>query len=96
MDIKVISQTETRIRFVVSNASPSLVNSLRRCLMTEIPKMAIELVEFHLGPIMDEEGNEYEILRMQTLWKYYRLCKKQRCSGYVLRRKDERTGSRKR
>ncbi|WP_400203607.1 DNA-directed RNA polymerase subunit D [Candidatus Methanomassiliicoccus intestinalis] len=60
MDIKVISQTETRIRFVVSNASPSLVNSLRRCLMTEIPKMAIELVEFHLGPIMDEEGNEYE------------------------------------
>lgn len=28
--------------------------------MTEVPKMAIENVEFHLGSIRDEEGNEYE------------------------------------
>lgn len=60
MDIKVISQTETRIRFVISNSTPDQVNALRRCLMTEISKMAIETVEFHLGSIMDEDGKEYE------------------------------------
>src|SRR5207247_1655611 len=35
-------------------------NALRRVLVADVPKMAIEDVEFHLGPIRAEDGKEYE------------------------------------
>ena len=60
MDLKIIDLTDTHAKFVISEATPELANSLRRCLMTDVPKMAIETVEFHLGPIRDEDGKEYE------------------------------------
>ena len=36
------------------------MNALRQILVADIPKMAIEHVEFHLGPIRDQDGREYE------------------------------------
>ncbi|MEM2979526.1 MAG: DNA-directed RNA polymerase subunit D, partial [Methanomassiliicoccales archaeon] len=60
MEIKILELTETKAKFILSGANPEVANALRRCLISEIPKMAIDTVEFHLGPIMDEEGNEYE------------------------------------
>ena len=60
MDIEIIETTETSAKFLVTHSSPEVVNALRRVLMSEIPKMAIETVEFHLGPIKDAEGKEYE------------------------------------
>lgn len=60
MDLKIIDLTETHARFVVSGIRPDMANALRRTLMTEVPKMAIETVEFHLGPIRDEDGKECE------------------------------------
>ncbi len=60
MDIKIIDLSDAHGRFVLSGARPDTANAIRRCLMTEVPKMAIETVEFHLGPIRDEEGKEYE------------------------------------
>lgn len=60
MEIKILELMDTKARFVLLNAKPEIANALRRCLMAEVPKMAIETVEFHLGPIRDEEGNEYE------------------------------------
>jgi DNA-directed RNA polymerase subunit D len=62
MHIKLLKdqETETSIKFVVNDASPEKVNALRRALMMDIPKMAIDDVEFLLGSIRDEEGNEYE------------------------------------
>jgi DNA-directed RNA polymerase subunit D len=60
MDLKIIDLTETHARFVVSGVRPDMANALRRTLMTEVPKMAIETVEFHLGPIRDEDGKECE------------------------------------
>jgi DNA-directed RNA polymerase subunit D len=51
MDIKILEMTDTKARFVISNATPEIANSLRRCLIAEVPKMAIETVEFHLGQI---------------------------------------------
>src|SRR3989454_10440160 len=35
-------------------------NSLRRVLVSDVPRMAIEDVEFPLGPIRAEDGKEYE------------------------------------
>ena len=60
MEIDIIEMTETRAKFLVTESSPEVVNALRRVLMSDIPKMAIDTVEFHLGPIKDAEGREYE------------------------------------
>jgi DNA-directed RNA polymerase subunit D len=60
MDLKIIDLTDTHAKFIISGTRPDMANALRRTLMTEVPKMAIETVEFHLGPIRDEDGKEYE------------------------------------
>jgi DNA-directed RNA polymerase subunit D len=39
----------------------SQVNAIRRSLLSDVPKLAIEDVEFHLGPIRDEAtGKDYD------------------------------------
>lgn len=60
MKLKVRELTDTRCSFVVDGTMPDIVNTLRRTLVSEVPKMAIDEVEFHMGPIRDEEGNEYD------------------------------------
>lgn len=60
MDIEIREMKEDFARFVVTDANPQLVNSLRRVLLADVPKMAIQNVEFHLGPIMGEDGREFE------------------------------------
>lgn len=60
MDIEILEQSENRLRFVIDGADRSMVNALRRVLLSDIPKMAIEDVDFHLGPISDEDKKEYE------------------------------------
>jgi DNA-directed RNA polymerase subunit D len=52
--------TDNRCSFVVDDTRPDIVNLLRRTMVTEVPKMAIDEVEFHMGPIRDEDGNEYD------------------------------------
>jgi DNA-directed RNA polymerase subunit D len=59
MDIEIVELMETKVRFILSDARPDLANALRRVLISDIPKMAIERVEFHLGPIL-VDGKEYE------------------------------------
>jgi DNA-directed RNA polymerase subunit D len=51
---------ETRAVVMVEDATPAIMNALRQTLVSDIPKMAIEHVEFHLGPIRDQDGREYE------------------------------------
>ncbi len=60
MELKVRELTDISIKLLLSDTTPYLVNTLRRYLISHIPKMAIEDVEFHLGPIRDENGKEYE------------------------------------
>jgi len=60
MDMKILDKGENKLRFVIEKANPAFANSLRRVLLSDIPKMAIEDVEFHLGPIRDQDGREYE------------------------------------
>jgi DNA-directed RNA polymerase subunit D len=60
MDVEFREVKENYIRFVVTGAAPQFVNSIRRTLLADVPKMAIHNVEFHLGPIMGEDGTEYE------------------------------------
>ena len=60
MDIEILEMMENRIKFILSKANPGTANALRRVLISEIPKMAIETVDMHLGPISDGEGTEFE------------------------------------
>lgn len=60
MEIKIQEQTDNLLKFVISDVPPSFVNTLRRVLVANVPKMAIEDVEFHLGPIRDSSGKEFE------------------------------------
>jgi len=52
--------TDESCTFIIEGTHPYFVNSLRRTLMVDVPKMAIDDVEFHLGPIRDISGKEYE------------------------------------
>ena len=55
---------ELKPRCARSSSTPSTaaqVNAIRRTLLADVPKLAIEDVEFHLGPIRDEAtGKDYD------------------------------------
>lgn len=60
MKIDILEMTPTKAELVISDTNPMFVNALRRTIVSDVPKMAIDNVEFHLGPIMDEGGTAYE------------------------------------
>ncbi len=60
MKVKTLAQKEDFLKVLVEDTEPAFVNALRRVLIADVPKMAIEDVEFHLGPIRAEDGKEYE------------------------------------
>src|SRR2546428_705611 len=60
MDVKVLDHTDSSLTLRFDDTDPTIVNSIRRTLLADVPKMAIEDVEFHLGPIRGEDGKEYE------------------------------------
>ncbi len=60
MKVKSLGQKEDFLKVLVEDTEPAYINALRRVLIADVPKMAIEDVEFHLGPIRAEDGKEYE------------------------------------
>ena len=60
MKVRILEQKEHLAKMVLEETEPAFVNALRRVLIADVPKMAIEDVEFHLGPIRAEDGKEYE------------------------------------
>jgi len=60
MNVEIRELKENYARFILSDANPQIANALRRTLLADVPKLAIQTVEFHLGPIMGEDGKEYE------------------------------------
>jgi DNA-directed RNA polymerase subunit D len=60
MKIEIVEMTPTKAQLIISDTNPTFVNALRRTIIADVPKMAIDDVEFHLGPIMDESNQTYE------------------------------------
>ncbi len=60
MNIEKRELSERKARLIISDANATLANALRRVLIADVPKMAIEDVEFHLGTIAGREGDEAE------------------------------------
>ena len=59
MDIQIVELEERKCKFILKNSTPAKANALRRTMLTDIPKMAIDDVQFHLGP-HDVDGKEFE------------------------------------
>ena len=59
MDIEILEMADRKCKFILKNSTPAMANALRRTMLSDIPKMAIDNVEFHLGPI-DVDGKEFE------------------------------------
>jgi len=60
IQLEFLELSDTKATFLVTGTMPYFVNALRRTLIADVPKMAIEDVEFHLGPIRDASGKEFE------------------------------------
>lgn len=60
MKVDVLKLEDGYAELILEDVDPNFANALRRTLVTTVPKMAIEDVEFHLGPIRGEEGEESE------------------------------------
>lgn len=61
MNIEIKNLEERKAELILYDANPPLANALRRVLIADVPKLAIEDVELHLGSIGDElTDKEYE------------------------------------
>ncbi len=61
MPVRVEELTPRSTSLELEGVSASQVNAIRRTLLSDVPKLAIEDVEFHLGPIRDEAtGKDYD------------------------------------
>ena len=54
MDVQIQELRPRSLRLELTGITASQVNAVRRTLLSDLPKLAIEDVEFHLGPIRDE------------------------------------------
>lgn len=57
--IEILEETEESIKLLLSETDRSMANALRRSLITDVPKMAIDEVRFQLGT-KEEEGEVWE------------------------------------
>ena len=60
MKVEIQEMTHTKGKLIFTETDPAVVNAIRRTMMADVPKMAIEDVEFHMGAITDEGGKEFE------------------------------------
>lgn len=60
MSMKILKAEDRFIQFKVDGITPAIANALRRTLLDDIPKLAIDKVIFHHGQIRDKEGNVYD------------------------------------
>ncbi len=61
MDVTIQELKPRSTSVELEGTTASQVNAIRRTLLADVPKLAIEDVEFHLGPIRDEAtGKDYD------------------------------------
>ena len=53
--VTIIEESDDKIKILLANTDRALVNSIRRSLISDTPKMAIETVRFEMGTIEQED-----------------------------------------
>ena len=56
---KIIEENEEKIRILLTDTDRAFVNAIRRTLMAETPKMAIDKVRFEMGTV-EQDGEIWE------------------------------------
>lgn len=77
VSVEVKDLSKKHMKLIVNGTIPLFLNTLRRTLIAEVPKMAIEEVDFHLGPLGSEENADVEYESMTPLFDEiiaHRLC----------------------
>jgi DNA-directed RNA polymerase subunit D len=49
LKVKILNQTDTEIKFLLEDSNPQFANALRRIMVSEIPILAIEYVDFTIN-----------------------------------------------
>ena len=53
--VTIIEESDDKIKILLADTDRALVNSIRRSLVSDTPKMAIETVRFEMGTIEQED-----------------------------------------
>jgi len=84
MKIKILEKNGNEIKFSVEGLTPGFANALRRIMMTEIPTMAIEFVDFKKnGSVLPDEilANRIGQIPLTFDKKAYDLPNECKCEG---------------
>jgi len=57
--LKILSENNNSMRILVSNSDRSFLNALRRTMIADVPKFAIDQMRIELGMFQDKETGEY-------------------------------------
>lgn len=84
MKIEILEKSDSKIKFILSGVKSSFAGALRRIMMSEIPTMAIEWVDFRRnGSVMPDEvlANRLGQVPLTFDKKAYNLPKACKCKG---------------
>ncbi|MEM4625168.1 MAG: DNA-directed RNA polymerase subunit D [Candidatus Pacearchaeota archaeon] len=84
MDVKIIEENDRKIKFSISGIGSALANSLRRVMMSEIPTLAIDKVEFYQNSsgLFDEIiAHRLGLIPLKFNPKKYNLKSECKCKG---------------
>jgi DNA-directed RNA polymerase subunit D len=84
MKVQILKKTDSEIQFLVEGISPAFANALRRIMMTEVPTMAIEWVDFiqNDSALNDEIlANRLGLIPLTFDLKAYNLPSECECGG---------------
>jgi DNA-directed RNA polymerase subunit D len=61
MELSIVDLKPRELKIELDGTTATQANAIRRTLLSDVPKLAIDDVEFHLGPIRDEtSGKDYD------------------------------------
>lgn len=84
MNVKILSKSQKRIKFLLEKSNPAFANALRRIMKGEIPAMAVEFVDFeeNTSGMFDElVAHRIGLIPLTYDEKAYSLKKDCKCGG---------------
>lgn len=84
MEIKILEKNKEKIRFTAEGINPALASELRKIMISEIPTLAIEYVDFHKNDsvLWDEIiANRLGLIPLIYDTKFYNFKKDCKCNG---------------
>lgn len=84
MNIQILKKSAKQIKFLIEDTTPAFANALRKTMISEVPTMAIDYVDFEKNNsvLFDEVlAHRLGLIPLTYDEKIYRLKEKCRCGG---------------